>query len=613
MHRAVIRSVYRPTVAAGVAAFAGLAASASASMPEPRKAAPPVLVVDYAGAGALLVDKKDQALKEALAMMPARLRELPREVPGMDNIPAPVLDAALMLLTKPARLAVTFDEARQDEGMFGLGAVLSFGPGEQQAVSRMHGTFNALLAMAGNAGMAEPSAVYDQMLEIPSPLGGVVRYGPRNAADGWRYEVHAGIADDPDAVFGAVPEAAAGVTPVARARLDFRTIGPAIEQNLELMGGPEGEHVGEMLRQVGIVGPDALRYVWQTGYTDNERVSYAVIEGLKNHAEAMGVPTEPLDDAAFAMIPADASVAAIFRYDLSASLATLEQAMRSEPQAAEGLEKFEGATGVDPFADLLGCLGGTFGFYMSESTGGQLGSMIAFASLSDRGRFEEAHSKLVGFGNTLLASEEAARGYARVRAWEDGETKLFSLSFPGLPIPAEVTWALQGNWVVMGMMPQSTLAAARQIAGKGDEGLRSNKAFTALLPKGKPVGSFSFIDTPRVMKDGYQYVALLGSAVANAARSPRDTGREPGMVVPTFRELRQGAKPMISFSYWRGEDHVTESHADRSFLVNACGVVGAASPAFPLIGMAIGAAAGAGDRVDPDMMEGMFDHLLMLP
>ena len=122
MHRAVIRSVYRPTVAAGVAAFAGLAASASASMPEPRKAAPPVLVVDYAGAGALLVDKKDQALKDALAMMPARLRELPREVPGMDNIPAPVLDAALMLLTKPARLAVTFDEARQDEGMFGLGA-----------------------------------------------------------------------------------------------------------------------------------------------------------------------------------------------------------------------------------------------------------------------------------------------------------------------------------------------------------------------------------------------------------------------------------------------------------------------------------------------------------
>jgi hypothetical protein len=58
---------------------------------------------------------------------------------------------------------------------------------------------------------------------------------------------------------------------------------------------------------------------------------------------------------------------------------------------------------------------------------------------------------------------------------------------------------------------------------------------------------------------------------------------------------------------------VTESHADRSFLVNACGVVGAASPAFPLIGMAIGAAAGAKDGMDPEMMEGMFDHLMMLP
>lgn len=611
------RITRRRAVCAGasVAAFAGLATASIVSItPQPEKRPAPVLLVDYAGAGSLLVDKKDGALKEALAMLPARLRELPGEIPGMQGIPAPVLDTFMTLLTQPARLAVTFDEDRQDEGMFGLGAVASFGPGKQEPITQLHGTINALLAMGGMAGQAEPSAEYDQMLEIPSPAGGIVRYGPRKSAEGWRYEIHAGVADNPDAVFGALPEAIAGFTPVLRAKMDLRPIALAIEQHLEALAGPEGEQAMDALAGMGIVGPDALRYVCQYGYTKDEQVSYQIIEGMKKHAEAMGVPVEPLDDSAFAMIPSDATVAAIFRTDLSRFTDAIEHVIASSPEAAEGLDQFTGATGVNPVEDILACLGGTFGFYMSESTGGQLGSMIAFASLSDRPRFEQAHAKLLGFANTLLASEDAARGYARVRSWSDDDTQLFSLSFPGLPIPVEVTWALQGDWVVFGLMPQSTLAAARQIAGRGDDGLRSNKAFTALLPRGRPVGSFSFIDTPRVMKDGYQYVALAGSAIANAARSPHDADREPGLVVPTLRELRDGARPIISFSYWRADDHVTESHADRSFLVNSCGLVGAASPTFPLIGMAIGAAAGAGasDNLDPDMMGEMFDHIFQL-
>ena len=596
---------------ASVVAFAGLATAAAAHQPEKRPE--PVLLVDYAGPQALLVDKKDESLKKAIAMLPARLRELPREVPGMQAIPAPIFDTLLVLLSNPARVAVTFDEARQDEGMFGLGAVASFGPGKQEPITQMHGTINALLAMGGMAGQAEQSASFDQMLEIPSPAGGIVRYGPREGGDGWRYEIHAGAADDPDSVFGALPGAIAGFTPVVRARMDFRPVGPAIEQHLAAFAGPESEQAIDALAGAGIVGPDALSYVWQSGYTKDEHVSYQIVEGMKKHAEDMGVSLDPLDEATINMIPADASVAAIFRSDLTPFTTAIQEMLEVSPEAAEALDQFTGATGVDPVEDILACLGGTFGFYMSESTGGQLGSMIAFASLKDRARFEQAHSKLLGFANTVLATEEAARGYARVRSWSDDKTQLFSLSFPGLPIPVEVTWALQGDWVVFGLMPQSTLAAARQIAGRGDEGLRSNKAFTALLPKGRPITSFSFVDTPRVMKDGYQYVAFAGSALANATRSPRSTDREPGRVVPTFRELRDGARPIISFSYWRGDDHVTESHADRSFLVNSCGLVGAASPAFPLIGMGVGAAAGAGKDFNPDMVEDMFDRILSLP
>lgn len=576
---------------AAIAACTGLALAAL-PQPEPKSSPKPVLLVDFGGVGGLMVDAKDQKLRNALSMLPTRVRELPREIPGAQGFPAPVFDAVLSLLTQPARFALTFDEGRQDEGMFGMGAVLSFGPGEQQKMSQMHGTFNALLAMGGMAGQGEVSAKYDQMLEVPSPMGGVIRYGPRNAADGWRYEVHAGSAPEPDTAFASLPAPAAGFTPVMRGSLDFRPVGPIIEKNLEMAAGPEGEEVGHALEQAGVIGEHALKYTWTMGYTATEQVSTTVIEGLKHHAKDMGIPTESLTPAHFAMIPSDASVASIMRTDLSNIVESLHQLLDAQPEAEEALGQFTAATGVDPLDDLLACLGGTFGFYMSESTGGQLGSIIAFASLKDRPKFEEAHSKLVGFANTMLASEEAARGYARVRAWEDADTKLFTLAFPGLPVPAEITWALQGDWVVFGAMPQSTLAAARQIAGKGDKGLASNASFTGLLPKGG-VGSFSFIDTPRVMKDGYQYVALFGSAIANAMRSPTNTEREPGMVVPTFRELRENARPIISYTYWRGDDRVSESHADRSMLVNACGMVGAASPLFPVLGAAIGAAAGS--------------------
>src|SRR5262249_36893971 len=145
-----------------------------------------------------------------------------------------------------------------------------------------------------------------------------------------------------------------------------------------------------------------------------------------------------------------------------------------------------------------------------------------------------------------------------IRPWQDGDTQLFSLNFPGLPVPFEITYAFKGNWLIAGITPQATLAATRQGKGKG---IRDNAGFADIVG-GKEILSFSFIDTPRTMRDGYQYVSLAGSALANAVRSPIDAARDPGLIVPTFAELKAGAKPMVSFSYWRGDDLISESHSD---------------------------------------------------
>lgn len=581
---------------AAALAFAGASLAATVSVqPEPAKKptanGAPIFVADFAGLPSMLVDKKDQGLKNALGMIPARLRELPNEVPGMDQIPPPVIEALLTLLTQPTRVAITFDDQRQDEGMFGLGAVLSFGPGEEQRMNELHGIVNAMLSMSGAAADVEVSEKYDQMLEFPSPAGGIVRYGPRKAGPGWRYELHAGINVDPDSVFTAIPAAANGVTPLFRGALDLRPVGPMIQEQIAAMD-PNGEITGQ-LESMGVIGDAAVKYTWQSGYTKDEQLAVTTMEGMKPHAKALSMSTASLKDSIYAMIPADASVAVVGQRDLAGQIEMIEQALLQG--GGDPLQQIEDMTGVDIINDVAKCLGSTFGFYMSESTGGQLGSIIAFISLDDRARFEQAHSKLVGFANTMLNSPDTARGYVRIRPWQDGETKLFSLSFAGLPVPAEVTWALHGDWLVIGAMPQSTLSATRQIAGKGDKGLRANKSFTAVIPADKELNAFSFVDTPRIMKDGYQYVSLMGAAVANAARSPSNPQREPGLVVPPLNELREGARPMYTISYWKGNDYITESHADRSVLVNACGIGGAVSPFVPLITFAVGAASAAGN------------------
>lgn len=619
-------------VAAGSIAASTFAAPISeSSRPQPKGEPKPVtiLVMNHAGVGSMFVDPKDQNLKKALAMLPARLKELPREFPDMDNVPMPLVDLVLSMVSRPARMAVTFDPNGGNNGAFGFGLVASIGPADEKQTSQIHGGIGALVQMAANkmgddAPGSKPSAAFKGMAEIQVPIANIVRYGPRKAPDGWRYELHLGAAQDPDTTFLSLPAPMAkGMTPVFSGRFDFSGLDAVATQYRPLIegSGREAEEGLKELERIGILGPDAIKYSWQAGYTDTEQVGYTVIEGVRKHAKDIGMSTASLTDAHLAMIPSDATVAFMQTFDFSKGLQAIQTQIQNDPQIADGINQFEAATGVDPFEDILLNLGDTVGMYMSDSTGGSLASMVFFVSLSDRPRFEAAHDKLLGFASGMISANHDINGHLRMRSWNEADSKLFSLTFPGLPVPLEVSYALVDNWLVAGFTPQSALAAVRQIKGKGDKGLRSNPGFAAAIPAGQELSGFKFIDSPKLMRDGYQYVAMMGSMVANAVRSPFDEKREPGLVVPTFAELKAGARPMVSFGYWKGQDHVTESHADRSMLVNITGIMGAASPVIPLVAATIAAAApqmqrqmgGGGPFGDDfeDEFEGGLDDILI--
>lgn len=580
---------------------------ALASFCQPQGNEPPpkpvtILAFEHSGIGSLLVHPKDQKLKEAIELIPSRIKELPNDFPEMREFPMPAVDLIITALAQPGRLALTWDPDGQPKGAFGFGLIAAHSLKDQNTAMNMHGRIAGLLKMAGAPDDAKPSAEFKGMSELPAPFGGVIRYGPQETKDGWQYQLHVGAARPFDEAFAPLRAARLGpkdFNTIFAGRLDFAALSQVVTNFTPLIegAGPEAEVALTEAQKLGLLGEDAVKITIRSGHTADAHVGYAAIEGLKKHAKEMGVSTTPLTNAHFAMIPSDATVAMISSYNIRPGLEALREQIKTDPDATEQLEQFEGATGVNLFDDVLLCLGGTSGVYMSDSTGGAAGlaSLVFFTSLHDRAKFEQAHAKLVGFANSMLTSHHEIKGRIRVRSWDpDGANgpHLHSIIFPGLPVPLEVTYALSGDWIIAGLTPQSTLAAVRQATGKGDQGLRVNKSFLAAMPEGaKSATSFMFIDTPNLMRYGYQYISLMGSAVANLVRSATNDGREPGLVVPTYADLRKDAKPLLSVTYWNGDDQITESRGDPSMLVNLSGVAGAMSPFIPILSAAMAASA----------------------
>jgi hypothetical protein len=111
-------------LAIGCGLALGAAAVGQDQKAEPFKAGT-VLVIEHASLDTMFADPKDKALGDALAMIPARLRELPREAKRMPPEAASLINMLATTLARPGRLAVTYDGNNPSGGGFGYGAVFS--------------------------------------------------------------------------------------------------------------------------------------------------------------------------------------------------------------------------------------------------------------------------------------------------------------------------------------------------------------------------------------------------------------------------------------------------------------------------------------------------------
>lgn len=551
-----------------------------------------VLTLDVAGLDGLLADPKDQGLKRVVSLIPARLKDLPSEVPAfqeaIEDDGAPLNEIFTLLgwmMDKPTRLALEYDMNNQDEvNRFGAGIQLSFGARDEadaKAAGKLLGDIIKSIPEEIDIEVAKDGP-WAGMNQIETPAGHA-RFGPRKDAGGWRYEINFGRPGAPDKVFPALkpvkPAIGPAFTPYMRVTFDLSPLTPLVNM---FAGGAAGDPaVAGMLSGLadsGLIGDEAILTEMYAGYSETASVSYTVTRGAGRFMEATGQTKTPLSEAELRVIPADASMASIVKFDSTVAVKAVRELVEQQEEVGEGLALIKRETGVDLVEDLLASVGGVMGAYMADSTGGgTLGSGVLFLQLKDAPKFQGAIAKFVDQLNRLLADKRGPNGYIAIRPWtHDGQT-LHSLQFPGLPVPVEITYGFGGEWFVLAFNPQAAVGALRQAAGKGDKGLMSNADVAALFPKGQGFQAVSYFDTARHLKTGYPILTMCGSFLSNAVRSPKgaDPSREVGLVVPLYNDLAKGVRPGVSYTFWSGDDLVAESQGDRSVLVNLGAGLGA--------------------------------------
>lgn len=595
------RRLVRPLALLTLATMAGVAAAQDEA---PKQ----FMVLEHKGLAAFAGDPRDAGLKRALEMLPARLTELKSELPGVPPEVATLMDMLPRMLSRPAKIGIAYTPGEPTGGLFNYGIVVSIEAADEAEANTQHERIKGLFRSA-HAGMTA-SKRFAGFTELEVPPPGNLAYGVRkNASGGWRNEVVYGTVGDIDKVLATPAAMLKNGTPLMSAHFDFSALSPAEKMVLTIAPKdvPQIREAIVQLRKAGILGDEALKVHSEVNAVDNETHSLTRIENAGKFKAGLQMSSTPITEAEFRAVPADATFASIAHGEMGYLRDALDKAAKESPEFQGALDQFKDATGVDVRTDILDSVGGSFAMYASDSTGGGgLGSLVLLVGLEDRERFLKAHGKLVTKARELMDQElhEMPGPYVKLDSWKDGAADMNALRFRGLPVPAELCYAVSGKWLILGVTPQAVTAAARQVEGKGDGGLLTNPRVAEVV-KGKAdkLTSLSFTDTPRMVREGYTILAMAGNAIASGVRSPVDASRDPGLVVPPPNELLKGAKGVVNMTYWEGETVVMEARADRSLLVNAGGMVGMLSQVAPLI------AGGAAAAMSADRPGGPFGML----
>lgn len=547
---------------AGTCLVAGLALAAGTVF------AQPLLVVETAPMRDLAPDPLDAGLVRAIGMLPGRVEELSSEIPNLDRSLTQLIARVLRTVSRPMTLAIVHDPDIAGPTM-GYGAVLSF----QMDGPEMAGELQReLVGALANAPDIQPSPHAEGMMQFSGPQDGpTVVFGPRQAGGEWRYEVHLGFVAQSWNLLDQ-PDAAHRGKAVARLALHLDALGPVLDmgrQQAERSNEPLLRKILDDVAQAGVAGDGALAIDMAMSYQADHSLTSVRLAELGKLWSMFSLPSGTIDREHFKAVPADAWTASFSRFDLEMLRSIVAKLDDYQVPASQYVDYFAQSTGISLFDDIIAPLGGDAIVYRSESTGGGgLLSSVLLIEVRDREKMLDTNRKVTDLANMMTMMVPIAGKYVRISPWKYDDIDLFSLRFQGVPVPLEITFGYEGNWMLLTPTPQAAIAAVRQLRGQGDRGLGTVEAFTSQLPRGRELYSASFVNADRVAHAGYGMTALIGSGLANMVRSPWDRTRDPGLVVPPYNEMKKSLRSSVAWSYWDGSTLEYRSVAGRSMLGN---------------------------------------------
>ncbi|MFW5652578.1 MAG: hypothetical protein ACOC0P_00915, partial [Planctomycetota bacterium] len=606
-----------------VGGLSPLAFASSASTGEPPAASTVIFAARHQSLASLLPSSKDDNLRAAVYMISDRLSELPREIArfddGIDDLDEITLAVEWFLpliassFEYPAEFAI-IDNGFNEFNARDIDARMIIETGDRAEASRLRDSLNSIFTAVSDGEMLfSPVDDNPSMLRVQTPIASML-WGPAN--DAGRFVVGLdlggdGIQTEPlnFATPAGFPE---GVTPAFEVEMNAEPAMDVMEMVVGMMGQPDVTMMFDMMRTN--MPEDGLGLQSAIGFDNGRMISVQRWVGLNAFQQqqlggagaAAAAGGRTLDEAILRTVPQDARMmraAALDLYDTIVSSMAQQGMTRDDARSMVSMfgEEIEREIGMNPVDDLLVYLGDAWVGFTADSTGGGgLFSLTVINQGADGARLSQSMQKMSTIANAMSAQ---AMGYVRLREWpmeQLGEmggassAKAWSLLFPGLPMPIELSMAVVDDAFIAGFSPQSVVVAASRI-NDGNRSILTNRTFrrAAELVDWQSATQMTYIDLQQNIDRGYAAALMGGSMLGNFVRSPLAVDRGLGFIVPPLEQLRRAVQPSISVTRADGDDIVTIAYSDESQLVNITGTIGGLGALPTLMPALIGGAAGA--------------------
>ena len=542
----------------------------------------------------------DEGLARAMSMFTQRLKEIPTEISMLardeDANQAMAMFSSMMpllagMIDQPCEFTL-IDHGGMAGMLPDMDVRLIVETGNADATRQMFDAmqFVARMATEHNEGLTLAPESDSKRMTLSLPMGQIV-FGPANDTQ-TRFVAgfdSAGDGIDMESFTVPSPDELKGATLDAQMYLNIKSIANVVTRVMEENDEPSVDQVREMLAQfmpegeLDIVAASALKGDRRWSVI-RARGAVTTMENIMTTVGALvgevNFHPDPLSLDAFKLVPHNVTTASVQVQDLSSLAAPIQ------------MVAFQ--IGVPELVDVIGALGKTWVSYMSDETGG--GGFMSLVMIQSDVNADAMTDALSALSNTANVHAAPLHGYVRMRQWETTDAAgaaigLHSLTFPGLPVPFEVSLGIVDRHLVIGATPQAVLAAVDHWRS-GRPSLLDNPRFkeasAGLLDNAMKV---TFVDMPSTLTRGYPVAQMIGSAIANFVRSPVDQQRDPGVVTPSLAVLSKNAKAYIGVTSMQGGDFVFISRSDPSMMVNIAGAAGSVGITPAIIGAGVAAMA----------------------